>query len=173
MFEHVVNIVKLTGKRGLSYRGTQSVAAYTLEDNNIDHGNFLELAILLGKYDVCMKEHLTECVEKNKKIPQTQNKGQRSLLTFLSKTTVNKVISTVQQLIQETIAKEITEAGMYSAQIDTIQDITSHEQCSIVRQKHSPEKAVVPFAMVKCEASYGQYFVQMLTDVMENQQRHQ
>ncbi len=104
VLERVVDIVKLTGKRGLSNRGTQSEAGYTLEDNSIDHGNFFELVILTGKYDVCMKEHLRECIEKSKKMHQTENKGRGSLLTFLSKTTINKVISTVQQLIQETIA---------------------------------------------------------------------
>ena len=59
VLERVVDIVKVIGKRGLIYRGTQSEAAYTLDDMSIDHGNFLELIILLGKYDVCMKEHLT------------------------------------------------------------------------------------------------------------------
>ena len=29
-------------------------AAYTLADNTIDHGHFLELILLLGKYDVCL-----------------------------------------------------------------------------------------------------------------------
>lgn len=75
VLERVVDIVKLTGKRGLSYRGTQSEAAYTLEDNSIDHGNIFELVVLLGKYDVCMKEHLRECIEKSKKMHQTENKG--------------------------------------------------------------------------------------------------
>lgn len=46
-------------------------------------------------------------------------------MTFLSKTTVNKVISAVHQLIQETIAKEVTEPGMFSVQTDTTHDITS------------------------------------------------
>lgn len=54
VLERVVDVVKFIGKRGLSYRGQQSEAAYTLDDHNIDHGNFLELIILLGKYDVCL-----------------------------------------------------------------------------------------------------------------------
>ncbi|XP_041836765.1 uncharacterized protein LOC121652114 [Melanotaenia boesemani] len=51
VLERVVDVVKFIGKRGLSYRGQQSEAAYTLDDHNIDHGNFLELITLLGKYD--------------------------------------------------------------------------------------------------------------------------
>lgn len=62
-------------ERGLSYRGTQSEVTYALEDSSIDHGNFLELIIVLGKYDVCTKENFTECIEKSKKMHQTQAKG--------------------------------------------------------------------------------------------------
>ena len=54
---------------------------------------------------------------------QTGGQGRCSLVTFLSKTTVNKVISTVQQIIQETIAKDVKEVQMFSVQIDTTQDI--------------------------------------------------
>jgi len=105
VLERVVDVIKFIGKRGLSYRGQQSEAAYTLDDHNIDHGNFLELIILLGKYDVCLKEHLTECIEKSKKMHQSQARGCGAAVTFLSKTTVNTVISTVKWLIQETICK--------------------------------------------------------------------
>ena len=104
MLERIVDIVKVIGKRGLSYRGTQFEAAYTLDDMSIDHGTFLELVILLGKYDVCMKE----CIEKSKKKHETHSKGRGSAVTFLSKTTVNMVISSV-----------------FSVQTDTTQDITS------------------------------------------------
>ena len=58
----------MLGKRGLSYRQVENEAAYTLDDNTIDHGNFLELILLLGKYDVCLKEHLDDCIEKSKKL---------------------------------------------------------------------------------------------------------
>lgn len=63
--------------------------------------------------------------------------------------------------------QEVTEAGMYSVQIDTTQNITSQEQCSIILRyiKNTVQERL--FSVVKCEASTGQYFVQMLTDVME------
>ncbi|KAJ8414358.1 hypothetical protein AAFF_G00052280 [Aldrovandia affinis] len=38
-----------------------------------------------------------------------------------------------RQLIQESIVDDITKAGMFSVQIDTTQDITSQDQCSVVR----------------------------------------
>lgn len=77
------------------------------------------------------------------------------------------VISAVQQLIQEIISKEGTEAGMFSVQIDTIQDITSQEQCSIVLRYVKDTVQERLFTLVKCEASTGQYFIQMLADVIE------
>lgn len=167
VLERVIAVVKVIGKRGLSYRGRQFEAAYTLDDMNIDHGTFLELIILLGKYDVCMKEHLSECIEKSKKMHETHSRGRGSTVTFLSKTTINMVISAVQHLIQEVIAKEVTEAGMFSVQIDTTQDITSQEQCSIVLRYVKDTVQERLLAVVKCEATTGHYFVQMLAEVME------
>lgn len=52
VLERVVDVVKVIGKGGLSYSGSQFESAYTLEDMSIDHGPFLEIILLLGKYDV-------------------------------------------------------------------------------------------------------------------------
>ena len=117
VLERIIDVVK--GKRGLSYRGMQSEAAYTLDDSSIDHGNFLEMIHLLGKY-MCMKKHLTACVEK-KKLLESGSRGVRgSLITLLSKTTIDNIITTIQHTMQATIASEIHEAGMFS-----VQDITT------------------------------------------------
>ena len=35
-----MDLIKVIGKHGLSYRGGQAEAAYTMEDNTVDHGNF-------------------------------------------------------------------------------------------------------------------------------------
>ena len=39
--------VKFIGKTGFSYRENLNEAAYSLENENIDHGNFLEIILLL------------------------------------------------------------------------------------------------------------------------------
>lgn len=120
MLERIIDVMKLIGKRGLSHRGKQAGAAYTLDDDTIDHGNFLEIILLLGKYDVCLKEHLTLSIEKSKQIHQSDcgSKGGRgSLVTFLSKTTIDYIITTIQYLMKVTITTEIRESGMYSVQI--------------------------------------------------------
>lgn len=93
--------------------------------------------------------------------------GCGAAVTFVSKSTVNTVISTVQWLVQETIAKDVAESGMFSVQIDTTQDITSHEQCSVILRYITDAIQKRLLAVVKCEASTDQYFVQMLTDVMD------
>lgn len=56
---------------------------------------------------------------------------------------------------------------MFSVQIDTTQDITSHEQCSVILRYITDAIQERLLAVVKCEASTDQYFVQMLTDVMD------
>ncbi|KAK9535823.1 hypothetical protein VZT92_008178 [Zoarces viviparus] len=133
VLERIIDVMKLIGKRGLSYRSKQGEAAYTLDDDTIDHGNFLEMIVLLGKYDICLKEHLTLCIEKSKQIHQSGSRGGRgALVTLLSKTTIDYIITTIQRLMKTTIAAEVQESGMYSVQIDTTQDITAHDQCSVV-----------------------------------------
>ncbi len=61
----VVDVVKMIGKRDFNYR-SENEATYIFYDCNIDHGNLLEVIVLLSKYDVCLNEHLKECIEKSK-----------------------------------------------------------------------------------------------------------
>lgn len=57
----------MIGKRRLSYRGTNSnEAAYTLSHHTKDHGTFLEMVILLSKYDPTLKLHIDSSIEKYK-----------------------------------------------------------------------------------------------------------
>lgn len=115
VLERVVDVVKVLRKRGRSYRHTENEAAYTLEGHTIDHGNFLELILLLGKYDVCIKEHLDDCIEKSKNLHKSRGtRGRGSLITLLSKTTVNAVIDTIGHLIQDCISNDVQKAGMFS-----------------------------------------------------------
>ena len=67
ILKRIIDVIKVIGKRGLSYRGDKFEAAYTLDSENVDHGNFLELIILLGKYDTCLQVHLTTCINQSKK----------------------------------------------------------------------------------------------------------
>lgn len=71
----IIDVVKVIGKKGLSHRGMQSEAAYTVDDSSIDHFIFFLMIILLGKYDLCMKEHLHR--EKKKTARVWVKRGQR------------------------------------------------------------------------------------------------
>lgn len=61
-----------------------------------------------------------------------ERKGRGNLLTFLSKNTLQSIITTTFSLILDTIATEVKASKMFSVLIDTTQDITVTDQCSIV-----------------------------------------
>ena len=166
VLERVVDVVKVLGKRGLSYRHVANEAAYTLDDQTIDHGNFLELVLLLGKYDICLREHLNECIEKSK-AHQSSGRGRGSLITLLSKTTVDSVIDAVGHFIQQSIASDVREAGMFSLQLDTTQDITGHDQCSVILRYVNEAVQERLVAVVRCEASTGQSFIDLISGVLQ------
>lgn len=67
IFLRVIEIIKLIGKRGLSYRSTKFESAYTLNDSNLDHGNFLEMVLLLSKFDPILQGHLDIVIKKKSK----------------------------------------------------------------------------------------------------------
>ena len=62
-------------KCGLSYRGTHFEAAYTWENMALDHGNFLEMILLLSKFDVSLQEHVSKCIKKSESLNETGAKG--------------------------------------------------------------------------------------------------
>nr|XP_004210951.3 uncharacterized protein LOC101239087 [Hydra vulgaris] len=167
VLERVIEIVKLIGKRGLSYRSIND-AAYCLDNVNIDHGNFLEILILLSKFDPLMKNHLDIVTEKSKQRHVTcaasGTKGRGGLVTFISSTTVNYVIESVRRMIKASIADEIQSAGMFSVQLDTTQDVSVKDQCSIVIRyvkDHIYERLV---SVSNCTNSTGKGMFELFRD---------
>lgn len=131
--DRVINVIKLIGKRGLAFRGSENEAAYTLDDETLDHGNFLEIVLLLGKYDVILKDHLTKVIQESKQMNEKGVKQRAgNFLTFLSKTTVNSLIGIIGTYMKKLICDEIKEAGIFSLEIDTTQDVSTRDQCSII-----------------------------------------
>lgn len=115
-----------------------------------------------------MKEHVTDCIEKSKMLNSSGGKGQGSLVTFLSKTTINKVIETISRLIRETIVKEINAVGIFSVQIDTAQDITTKDQCSVIVRYVTDRIHEKLLTVVKCKSSTGEYLFKLLTDIFNS-----
>ncbi|KAL4088614.1 hypothetical protein QTP88_023703 [Uroleucon formosanum] len=129
--DRIINVIKLIGKCGLSIRGKRNEAAYLLNNESVDHGNFLELIILLSKYDVVLNEHLKSVIKKSEKQHNCNSKSRGNLVTFLSHYTTDKIINIISNLIKSTISKKIKEANMFSVLLDTTQDISVMDQCSI------------------------------------------
>ena len=50
----------------------------------------------------------------------------------MSKTIISKVIGMIKDIIQRTISKEVQEAKIFSVEMDTTQDISCQDQCSII-----------------------------------------
>ncbi len=162
VMERIADVIKVIGKCGLSYRGDEE-AGYSLE--NI--GNILELILLLSRYDICLQQHVNTCIENSKKQHETGAKGRGSLVTLLSKDTFDKVVDVISQLIKATIAEEVRQAGMFSVQIDTTQDISSKDQCSIILRYVTDVFHERLIAMVECESSTGQHFAELLKKVLQ------
>ncbi|KAF0697077.1 zinc finger MYM-type protein 1-like, partial [Aphis craccivora] len=167
IFLRVIEIIKLIGKRGLSYRSTKFEAAYTLNDSNLDHGNFLEMVLLVSKFDPILQGHLDIVIKKSASIHNSGSKQGGGLITFLSKTTINYIIDAISQLIKSAITKETEKALIYSVQLDTTQDITVVDQCSIIIRYVVDTKIHERLiGMVKCTSSKGIDFINLLLNTL-------
>lgn len=78
------------------------MAAYTFNDATIDHGNFLEVLILISKFDPLLKDQINNAVLKslkfhnNSKVTGKKSSGRPgSLVPLLSKTTADYIIEAI------------------------------------------------------------------------------
>ncbi|CAG9773562.1 unnamed protein product [Ceutorhynchus assimilis] len=114
----VIDVIKIIGKRGLAYRSHLNEAAYSLSDET---------------YDIILKGHLDKIIAQSTKYKEMgARKRQGNFLTFLSKSTLNYIITIIASSIKEEICKEISIAGMFSIEVDTTQDISVTDQCSLI-----------------------------------------
>lgn len=153
----------------MGIRGDKEEAAYSLENMGINYGNALELILFLSKCDMCLQQHVDICTENSKKQHEKGAKGRGSLVTLLSKDTLNKVVNVISQLIKVTVAEEIRQAGIFSVQIDTTQDIISKDQCSIILTYVTSVIQERLIAVVDCESSTGQHFAELLKSTTQPQ----
>lgn len=132
ILKRVIDVTRTLGKCGLAFRGKRNEAAYTLKDEGLYHGNFLEIILLVAKYDPVLQTHIDEVSAKSQGIHDKGSKQGGGLITFLSKTTINYVIDAIKDEMMKKISAEIKEAGMYSVQIDTTMDVSIKDQCSVI-----------------------------------------
>ncbi|XP_029348284.1 protein FAM200A-like, partial [Acyrthosiphon pisum] len=167
ILERIIETIKTIGKRGLSFRGKRHEAAYSLTDETLDHGTFLEILILLGKFDPILKNHLDHVALKSKKAHQKNKTGRGSLVTFFSKTTINSIIQIICQIMRQNIVNEIKSAGMFSIQIDTTQDVKVEDQCSIIIRYLTDSVKERLIAVTNVKSSTGESMFQLVKETLE------
>lgn len=79
-----------------------------------------------------MQTHVRSCIEKSKRLHNSSVKGRGLQVTLLSKTRVNIVIEAIRRLIKKDVSADVKTAGLYSIQIDSTQDTTAKDQCSVI-----------------------------------------
>jgi hypothetical protein len=173
VLERLIDIIKLIGKRGLSYRGAKDAeAAYTLNDPSLDHGNFLEMVMLLSKYDPVLKEHTDRAIYKSQKSKNRQTVSRPGrpggLVTFLSKTTVDYIIEIIGSLMKTTIAENIRKAPFFTIQIDSTQDINVHDQLAIIIRFVTDDINEKLLAIVDCKSGKGKNLCDIVCKVLNN-----
>ncbi|KAE9523384.1 hypothetical protein AGLY_016332 [Aphis glycines] len=140
----IIEVIKLIGKQVLPFRGIKSEAAYKLDDSSINHSNFLEIILLLSKFDNILKSHIEKSIKLSKehhdraqninmKLLKTTTKiGRENLVTFLSATTITTIIQLIGNEIKNIISREVKKGKIFSVMMDTTVDLSSYDQCSIV-----------------------------------------
>ena len=91
ILHRVTEIIKKLRKQGLACRGKRNESSFTLLDDAVNHGNFLAVTRLIGKFDEVTHNHIRAIAEKGRQyeekraVQQKQGKvGRGSFNTFLS-----------------------------------------------------------------------------------------
>ncbi|KAL4103224.1 hypothetical protein QTP88_018601 [Uroleucon formosanum] len=173
--ERINETIKVIGKRELSFRGAKDAeAAYTPNDDSLDHGNFLEMLILISKFDTLLKEHIDEAVIKSKKNREKRElKGimgpgrQGSFITLLSKTTANYIIDAIGKLMRNSVSEDIKRAQLFSIQINSTQDINVHDQLCVIIHYVSNEVNERLLAVIKSTSGTGESLYNTVYKLLE------
>ncbi|XP_065658433.1 zinc finger MYM-type protein 1-like [Hydra vulgaris] len=168
VLEQVFEIVKLLGKQNLPYRGSgSSESLYNINCENINYnrGNFLELLKFTAKRDSILNDYLTVAIESSKKRKENisnNSKRRGSLVTMLSKNTVNKVILAILELIRRKIKGELGDK-QFSIQVGSTQDIGSTDQAAVcIRYVFKSEVKERLFAVLEVKNSSGKGIYKLL-----------
>ena len=118
----IVDSVLFCGRLGMGLRGHRDDSKYHPEvgcySTNGNVGNFVEsLNFRVRAGDNTLKTHLSEC-GKNR--------------SYISKTSQNKIIKCIGQVISENLIKEIKESRYYTIIADEAADSSHKEQLSLV-----------------------------------------
>lgn len=122
-----------------------------------EEGKFIGLVKLLSEENPLLAQHLMECKELGRSTGH---------ITFLSNFFIDKVRLVARKLIIEKIVEEIkANGGKFGVEMDTTQDITSKEQCSVVVRYHdgqSTRERTVAFK--ECRSTTGESLYNLLEE---------
>lgn len=113
VLKRLIDIIIFIGCQDLPFRGKEE-GAHSLKKKG-NHGHFLELVLLLADYDSVLRVHLNQCILKSDK--NKQNRGRGSLITFMPKSIVNKLIIIIGNSLQNIILNEIEESSIISVMV--------------------------------------------------------
>lgn len=133
LVKRIINWILLIGRQGIAYRGHSEAIKY-FNDTSINHGNLLEILRTASQQDELLKHHLNKLTTSSSQSVNDEKgpKGRGSKITFLSKSTFNKIIHEIGEAMKKIIVDEIKIVGMYALMVDSTKDISGYEQCSIV-----------------------------------------
>lgn len=177
----VIDVIKYLTQQGLAFRGKNNEAASDYDSGN-NQGNFLELVKLMAKYNPELKYHLNKCEKMsmasktkkrsmlilNKKAGITgknengSKRGRGGLVSFLSKTTISKILKIMKKMLIDQIVAEIKESGSkFGIECDTTQDSSGKDQASVVLRYITSycnlNERVVAFKHSTCGTGKGMY----------------
>ena len=118
----------------LPFRIKHSESVATAFDDSaavVNHGNFLETVKLIAEFYPTLPAHLNKVVKLAKK-GDPKRKGLGNFVAFLSKTSVVKILKLIAEMLKEKLAKYVNDAGLFSVQMDSTTDISTHDQCAVV-----------------------------------------
>jgi GGDEF domain-containing protein len=92
----------------------------------------LEITLLFKKYDSLLKLYLDKIVKKSLKCYNTVAQQGGGQFAILSITIINNILEIIAKNIKFIISNKVKDAVIYSVQLDTTQDISVTDQCSII-----------------------------------------
>jgi hypothetical protein len=123
------------GQQCLPYRGAGNEAVYAWSDamDNDNSGNFIALMKLIAEFDPLTRQHIDRAVQAStERHAHTSSRGRGSLVTFLSKTTLNKLIVIIGDEVLSKIASCVKKAKKFAVMVDSTQCVGVTEQGAIV-----------------------------------------
>jgi hypothetical protein len=124
--------------------------------------------IFKGTKKMQMKKKLkSKNSKKNRQKPTRKKAGRGNFVSFLSKNTLNRILSIIKNMIQETVSAEINKAGFYSVQLDTTQDISAIDVCSVILRSVDDSVSERLLSAIPMTASTGDDFLKMLKKVLK------